>query len=67
MTNYMPDRSCVATGYIYAITNALQNSLVRIKYYESTNDTRFLDECNEWLDVANLYMKEIKKCPNLSN
>lgn len=65
MTNYIADRSCTTSGYIYAVTNALENSLVRMKYYEKTNDTRFLEESNEWLDVANLYMKEINKCPNL--
>jgi len=65
VNTYIADRSCTAAGYIYAITNALQNSLVRMKYYEDTNDTRFLEESNEWLDVANLYMKEINKCPNL--
>lgn len=46
---------------INSYINALNNSLVRIKYYEQTNDTRFLNESKEWLTVANIYAKEINK------
>lgn len=59
MSKYIENRSVTTSGYIYAATNALHNSLVRIKYYEDTNEPRFLEESKEWIDVANLYMKEI--------
>ena len=59
MSKYIDNRSATTSGYIYAATNALHNSLVRMRYYEDTNESRFLEESKEWIDVANLYMKEI--------
>lgn len=59
LNNYFPDRSTTTSGYIRAYINALENCLVRIKYYEQTNDIRFLNESNDWLDVAQIYMKEM--------
>lgn len=45
--------------YIYAVINALNNSLVRANYYEQTGDIRFLNESKDWIDVATIYMKGI--------
>lgn len=58
-TNYIPERSATNSGYIRAYINALQNSLVRANYYQDSNDIRFLNESNDWLEVANIYQKEI--------
>lgn len=60
MSNYISTRSCTRSGYIRALSNALENSLARMRYYEESDETRFLEESNEWLEVASLYMKEIK-------
>lgn len=46
-------------NYIHSIIYALNNSATRAKYYEQTGDIRFLNESNEWIDVAKIYMKEI--------
>lgn len=61
MSTHFIDRPTFMDGYIYAVSNALKNSSIRMKYYEETNDSKFLDESNDWLDVANIYMKEIKR------
>ena len=53
------DRSCTVNGYINGYENALQNSLTRANYYSDTNDIRFLNESKDWLEVANIYLKEI--------
>ena len=47
-------------NYIDSIIKALENSLVRSKYYKQTGDIRFLNESSDWIDVANIYMKEIQ-------
>lgn len=59
---FIAARSTDISSYINNYIYALENSLVRIKYYEQTNEDRFLSESNEWLDVANIYLKEINKC-----
>lgn len=56
--NYI-DRSCTVNGYINSYITALQNSLVRANYYRDSNDIRFLNESKDWIEVANIYMKEI--------
>lgn len=47
-------------NYIDSIIKALENSLIRSRYYEQTGDIRFLNESSDWIDVARIYMKEIK-------
>lgn len=47
-------------NYIHSIIYALEHSLVRSRYYEQTGDIRFLNESSDWIDVATIYMKEIK-------
>lgn len=59
MSNYISTRDCTTNGYICAYVNALENSLNRAKYYEQNDDIRFLNESNDWITVAGLYMKEI--------
>ena len=61
MNIYIVNRSCSQSGYIRGYINALQNSLVRAKYYDETNDIRFLNESDEWVTVSNIYLKEIFK------
>lgn len=46
--------------YIHAINHALKYASLRIKWYEDTNDSRYLYEALDWIDVAHIYMKEIK-------
>lgn len=58
-TNYISERSATNSGYIYGYINALQNSISRANYYRDTNDIRFLNESHDWLEVANIYFKEI--------
>lgn len=49
------------SDYIQSIIYALNNSMIRAKYYEQTGDLRFLNESSDWIDVAKVYMKEIVK------
>lgn len=59
MNNYIADRSSTMSGYIFAAINAMENSVIRMKYYRDTNEPRFLKESKDWIDVANIYMREI--------
>lgn len=45
--------------YIHSLINALKHSQVRASYYEQTGDVRFLNESSDWLEVAQIYIKEI--------
>lgn len=47
-------------NYIDSLIKALENSLVRSRYYEQAGDVRFLNESSDWMDVAKIYMKEIQ-------
>lgn len=60
MNRYFYTRSCTNQGYIHAIINAMENSITRMKYYNETNDAKFLEQSNEWLDVANIYMRQME-------
>lgn len=60
MNNIYIDRSCSTQSYISATINAMENSLNRIQHYSDTNDTKFLQQSQEWLEVANIYMKQIE-------
>lgn len=60
MNNIYIDRSCSTQGYIRAIINAMENSLNRMQHYNDTNDINFLEQSQEWLDVTNIYMKELE-------
>lgn len=46
-------------NYIHSLINALKHSQVRAEYYYQTGDVRFLNESSDWIDVAQIYMKEI--------
>ena len=48
-------------NYLVGMINSLENSINRAKYYRENGDIRFLNESNEWITVANIYMKEILK------
>lgn len=60
MSNIYIDRSCSTQGYVNAMINAMENSVNRMRYYDETNDTTFLNQSQEWLDVANIYMRQIE-------
>jgi len=51
-------------NYINSIIYCLECSLVRMKWYQETGETRFLDDGVAYLDVANIYMKEIVELKN---
>ena len=48
-------------NYLVGMINSLENSINRAKYYMESGDIRFLNESNEWITVASIYMKEIVK------
>ena len=48
-------------NYLQGMINSLENSITRAKYYSETGDIRFLNESNEWIIVADIYMKELIK------
>lgn len=48
-------------NYLTGMINSLENSVSRAKYYEQNGDIRFLNESNEWITVASIYMREILK------
>lgn len=52
-------------NYLRGMINSLENSITRAKYYQETGDIRFLNESNEWIIVADLYMKELVKNYNM--
>lgn len=59
MSKYFMDRSSDVNGYLNSAMNAINNLMIRMKYYQETNDSKFLDDSNDWLEVANIYMREI--------
>jgi|688.fasta_scaffold1083304_2 hypothetical protein len=48
-------------GYLYAINEALKYASIRMKWYEETGDVSYLVEATDWISVANIYGKEIKR------
>lgn len=54
-------------NYVKGMINSLENSINRAKYYEQTGDVRFLNESNEWIIVASIYMKELTKNINMED
>lgn len=48
-------------NYLTGMINSLENSINRAKYYMESGDIRFLNESNEWITVASIYMKELVK------
>jgi len=53
-------------NYINSIIYCLECSMARMKYYQETGETRFLDDGVAYLDVANIYMKEITKTEDIN-
>ena len=51
-------------NYLVGMINSLENSITRAKYYKESGDIRFLNESNEWITVASIYMKEVLKTNN---
>lgn len=52
-------------NYLVGMINSLENSINRAKYYMESGDIRFLNESNEWITVASIYMKELTKNHNM--
>lgn len=50
----------MSDNYISSIKHALKNAEIRLGWYSDTSDVRHLSESMEWIDVAQIYMKEIK-------
>ncbi len=48
-------------NYINSIIYCLECSLVRMKWYQETGETRYLDDSRNYIAVANIYMREITK------
>ena len=48
-------------NYINSIIYSLECSLVRMKWYQETGETRYLDDSKNYIAVANIYMREITK------
>ena len=44
--------------YAHSIRYALQAAHVKAQWYEQCGDVRFLKEVSDWLDVANIYLKQ---------
>jgi hypothetical protein len=52
------------SDYINSIIYCLECSMVRMKYYKETGEPRHLEDSDNYLRVANIYMKEITKNEN---
>jgi len=53
------------SDYINSIIYCLECSMVRMKYYKETGEPRHLEDSDNYLRVANIYMKEITKTENI--
>ena len=49
------------SDYINSIIYSLECSLHRMKWYQETGEPRYLEDSNNYLRVANIYMREITK------
>jgi hypothetical protein len=49
------------SNYINSIIYCLECSMARMKYYQETGENRYLEDSDNYLRVANIYMKEITK------
>lgn len=47
------------SDYNNSIVYALENALIKMKWYIQGGDEHHLKESNDWINVANIYMKEI--------
>jgi hypothetical protein len=52
------------SNYINSIIYCLECSMARMKYYQETGESRYLVDSDNYLRVANIYMKEITKNEN---
>jgi hypothetical protein len=52
------------SDYINSIIYCLECSMIRMKYYKETGEPRHLEDSDNYLRVANIYMKEITKNEN---
>ena len=46
---------------ISTLNYILDCSTQRLKWYIETGDKRYMDDCKNYLSVANIYMKEVSK------
>ncbi|NDC95642.1 hypothetical protein EB118_18725 [bacterium] len=44
---------------INSVIYCIECSLARMKWYQETGETRFFDDSAAYLDVANIYIREI--------
>jgi hypothetical protein len=52
------------SDYINSIIYCLECSMARMKYYSETGESRYLEDSDNYLRVANIYMKGITKNEN---
>ena len=53
-------------NYINSIIYCLECSMARMKYYQETGESRYLEDSDNYLRVANIYMKEITKTEDIN-
>lgn len=55
--------------YAHSIRYALNAAFVKSQWYEQDGDIRFLKELADWVDVANIYLKQhcLENDINLNN
>lgn len=47
--------------YLNSLNYALDCSSQRLGWFIKTGDEKYMNECREYLGVANIYMKEVSK------
>ena len=46
--------------YLHAMNDAIRWASLRMSWYNDTGEVRYLEEAMEWINVANIYRKEIE-------
>lgn len=47
-------------NYIHAISMALEAAKIRANHYQKEQNARYLEEMCDWLQVANIYIEQLK-------
>jgi hypothetical protein len=47
-------------NHIHAIIHALKAAEVKAQYYNKIEDPRYLQETMDWIQVANIYLEQLK-------
>jgi hypothetical protein len=57
----MQKRNSNMDEYLNSLNYALDCSSQRLGWFIKTGDEKYMNECREYLGVANIYMKEVSK------